>query len=173
MVVRYRIGVFKGQKAMMAGVYGYPKGRTGLPALLQIHGGGQYADSQAPLTNARRGYATLSIAWAGRISTPAYRVSPVEVKLFWDGKISDPSYKLTTDWGHSMLITPRVDMVKMHFRRFRLLIGRLTQWSLQETTVGSWLPGARRGLTFWRDSRKWMLPNWAFMAILWGVNLRF
>ena len=25
-VLRYRIGVFKGQKAMMAGVYGYPKG---------------------------------------------------------------------------------------------------------------------------------------------------
>ena len=25
-VLRYRIGIFKGQKAMMAAVYGYPKG---------------------------------------------------------------------------------------------------------------------------------------------------
>ena len=29
-VLRYRIGIFKGQKAMMAGVYGYPKGREEL-----------------------------------------------------------------------------------------------------------------------------------------------
>ena len=43
-VLRYRIGIFKGQKAMMAGVYGYPKGRKNLPGLVQIHGGGQYAD---------------------------------------------------------------------------------------------------------------------------------
>ena len=27
-VVRYRIGVFKGKKAMMAGSYGFPKGET-------------------------------------------------------------------------------------------------------------------------------------------------
>ena len=70
-VVRFRIGVFKGQKAMLAGVYGFPKGAQKLPGLLQIHGGGQYADHKAPLTNAKRGYATLSIAWAGRISRRA------------------------------------------------------------------------------------------------------
>ena len=50
-VLRYRIGVFKGQKSWMAGVYGYPKGGKKLPGLLQIHGGGQYADYKAPLTN--------------------------------------------------------------------------------------------------------------------------
>ena len=44
-VLRYRIGIFKGQKAMMAGVYGYPKGGENLPGLVQIHGGGQYADT--------------------------------------------------------------------------------------------------------------------------------
>ena len=98
-VLRYRIGVFKGKKVMMAGVYGYPKGAKNIPGLLQIHGGGQYADYKAPLFNARREYATLSIAWAGRISAPGYRVSPNEVKLFWDGKIKDSNYKLTTDWG--------------------------------------------------------------------------
>ena len=98
-VIRYRIGIFKGQKAMMAGVYGFPKGGTKLPGLLQVHGGGQYADYKAPLTNAKRGYATLSIAWAGRISAPGYTVNPDGVKLFWEGKTTDPTYKLTTDWG--------------------------------------------------------------------------
>jgi hypothetical protein len=98
-VVRYRIGYFKGNKAMMAGVFGFPKGSKNIPGLLQMHGGGQYADYKAPLTNAKRGYATLSIAWAGRISAPQYRVSPSEVKLFWDGEINDSRYKVTTDWG--------------------------------------------------------------------------
>ena len=98
-VIRYRIGVFKGKKAMMAGIYGFPKGGKELPGLLQIHGGGQYAHHNAVLTNAKRGYATLSIAWAGRLSAPGYTVSPSEVKLFWDGKKDDPRYKLTTDWG--------------------------------------------------------------------------
>ena len=67
-VLRYRIGIFKGKKAMMAAIYGYPKGATNLPGLVQIHGGGQYADYRAVLTNAKRGYATISIAWAGRIN---------------------------------------------------------------------------------------------------------
>lgn len=98
-VVRFRIGVFKGKTAKLAAVYGYPKGGTKLPGLLQIHGGGQYADYKACLSNAKRGYATVSIAWAGRISAPDYRVSPAEVRLFWDGKTEDPAYRLTTDWG--------------------------------------------------------------------------
>ena len=98
-VIRYHIGVFKGKKSSMAGIYGYPKGQTNLPGLLQVHGGGQYAHSNAVLTNAKRGYATLSIAWAGRISAPGYQVTPREVKLFWEGKTDDPKYKLTTDWG--------------------------------------------------------------------------
>ncbi|TWU38384.1 hypothetical protein [Novipirellula artificiosorum] len=59
-VLRYRIGIFKGQKAMMAAVFGYPKGAKHLPGLVQIHGGGQYADYRSVLTNAKRGYATIS-----------------------------------------------------------------------------------------------------------------
>ena len=102
-IVRFRIGVFKGTKAVLAAVYGFPKEavrkETRLPGLVQIHGGGQYADHKACLANARRGYATISLAWAGRISAPGYRVSPSEVKLYWDGKTNDPRYKLTTDWG--------------------------------------------------------------------------
>ncbi|MEM7013877.1 MAG: acetylxylan esterase [Verrucomicrobiota bacterium] len=98
-VVRFRVGVFKGEKAMLAGVYGFPKGASDLPGLLNIHGGGQYADYKSVLTNAKRGYATITIAWAGRINAPDYRVSPSEVQLFWDRKADDPKYKVTTDWG--------------------------------------------------------------------------
>ncbi|QDT40148.1 Alpha/beta hydrolase family protein [Gimesia alba] len=102
-VIRFRIGVFKGQTARLAAIFGFPKSAANstktLPGLVQIHGGGQYADHQACLMNAKRGYATVSIAWAGRISAPDYRVTPAEVKLFWDGKTDDPHYKVTTDWG--------------------------------------------------------------------------
>ena len=108
-VLRYRIGIFKGQKAMMAAVYGYPRAasrrsgakaeRQKLPGLLQIHGGGQYAHWHACLTNAKRGYATISISWGGRIDAPDYRVSPDEVKLFWEGQTDDPNYRVITDWG--------------------------------------------------------------------------
>ena len=98
-VLRYRVGVFKGQKAMMAAVYGFPKGAGKVPGLVQIHGGGQYADYKAVLTNAKRGYATISIAWAGRLTAPDYHVAPNVVKLFWDGQEDHPHYKVTTDWG--------------------------------------------------------------------------
>jgi len=98
-IVRFRIGVFKGKKAMLAAVFGFPKGGENLPGLVQIHGGGQYADHKACLMNAKRGYATVSIAWAGRISAPEYAVGPNEVKLFWEQKTDDPKYKVTTDWG--------------------------------------------------------------------------
>ena len=98
-VVRFRVGIFKGKKAMLAGVYGFPKGGKSLPALLNIHGGGQYADANSVITNAKRGYATITIAWAGRISSSQYRVSPKEVKLYWEGKTDDPAYRVTTDWG--------------------------------------------------------------------------
>jgi dienelactone hydrolase len=98
-ILRYHIGTFKGQPAKMAAIYGYPKGAKALPGLVQIHGGGQYADHRAVLTNAKRGYATISLSWAGRISSPHYRLGPPEVKLFWDDKTEDPDYKITTDWG--------------------------------------------------------------------------
>ena len=98
-VVRFRIGVFKGQPALLAAVYGFPKGAKDLPGLVQIHGGGQYADANACIANARRGYATVSIAWAGRISSSNYRVNPEGVKLFWENATSNPHYRLTTDWG--------------------------------------------------------------------------
>ena len=148
-VLRYRIGVFKGRRAMMAGVYGYPKGGEDLPGLLQIHGGGQYADYKAPLTNAKRGYASLSISWAGRISAPGYRVSPNEVKIFWEGKVEDPRYKITTDWG-------ALDAYHAPSRNGKDAFPSIpvADWTLdpiESPRNNSWFLatlGARRGLTF-------------------------
>ena len=98
-IVRLRIGIFRGQKAIMATIYGFPQGAARVPGLVQIHGGGQYADYRAVLSNAKRGDATLSIAWAGRMNAPEYHVTPKEVTLFWERTTSDPSYRLTEDWG--------------------------------------------------------------------------
>lgn len=148
-VLRYRIGVFKGTKAKMACVYGFPKGGRRLPGLVQIHGGGQYADYQAPLTNAKRGYASLSISWAGRISAPGYRVSPNEVKLFWEGKTKDPRYKVTTDWG-------ALDAYHAPSRNGKdafpsIPVAEWTLDSIESPRNNSWFLatlGVRRGLTF-------------------------
>lgn len=98
-VLRYRIGIFKGKNAMMAAIYGYPKDAKNLHGLVQIHGGGQYAYYRAVLKNTKKGCATISISWAGRINAPNYKVDLEVVKLFWEKKINDPNYKITTDWG--------------------------------------------------------------------------
>ncbi|MHC4581266.1 MAG: dienelactone hydrolase family protein, partial [Planctomycetota bacterium] len=148
-IVRYRIGIFKGQKAMMAAVWGYPRGGRDLPGLVQIHGGGQYADYRAVLTNAKRGYATISLAWAGRINAPDYRVNPDVVKLFWDGKKDDPRYKLTTDWG-------ALDAYHAPCRNSKNAFARVSPalWTLdavESPRNNPWFLctlGARRALTF-------------------------
>lgn len=98
-VVRFKVGTFKGKDSMMAAIYGFPKGGKHLPGLVQIHGGGQSASENAVLTNAKRGYATLSLAWAGRIAAAPYMVSHDGVQLFHEGKNADRNYRVTTDWG--------------------------------------------------------------------------
>ena len=148
-VLRYRVGIFKGRAAMMAAVYGFPKGQSGLPGLVQIHGGGQYADHRACLVNAKRGYATISIAWAGRLSAPDYQVSPSKTKLFWAGKTDDPDYKVTTDWG-------ALDGYHAPSRSGRDAFASLPadEWTLDPVVSprnSSWFLGAlaaRRALTF-------------------------
>ena len=150
-VLRYRVGVFKGKKAMMAAVYGFPKGGKNLPGLVNIHGGGQYADYKSVLTNAKRGYATITIAWAGRISASQYRVSPKEVKLFWENKTDDPAYKITTDWG-------ALDAYHAPSRNgkdaFATIRDGSEDWTLDDVPSprnNSWFlvtMGARRALTF-------------------------
>ena len=83
-VIRYRVGIFKGQPATVAAFYAFPKGATALPGLMHIHGGGQSANLATVVTDAKRGYASLSLNWGGNKMT------------FADGKLYDG---LNTDWG--------------------------------------------------------------------------
>ncbi len=80
----YTIGTFKGKKATMAAFYAFPtkpKGDKKIPALIQMHGGGQRAASHSAKYGADNGYATLSINWGGREMEKARSGEP------------------TTDWG--------------------------------------------------------------------------
>ena len=83
-IIRYRVGVFKGQPATIAAFYAFPKGAKALPGLMHIHGGGQSANLATVVTDAKRGYASLSLNWGGNKMTLA------------GGKIYDG---LNTDWG--------------------------------------------------------------------------
>ena len=64
-VVRYQVGVFKGAPSRVAGFYAFPKGGKKLPAVLEMHGGGQSASLNSVVTYAARGYASLSLNWGG------------------------------------------------------------------------------------------------------------
>jgi hypothetical protein len=125
-VLRSRIGIFKGQKAMMAAIYGYPKGADMLPGLIQIHGGGQYADYRAVWTNARRGYATISISWPGRINAPDYKVNPAIVKLYLEGDTATPTIELQPIGGQWMAITHHAGIPGIALVQFLQLHGPWT-----------------------------------------------
>jgi len=79
--VIYTIGTFKGKQAKMAAFYGFPTGRKNLPGVMHMHGGGQRAFMQIVKRYAKRGYATISVNWGGRIME--------------DALVDDPN----TDWG--------------------------------------------------------------------------
>ena len=64
-LIRYQVGIFKGAPAKVAAFYGFPKNAAKLPALVQIHGGGQSASLDAVITDAKRGYCSVSINWGG------------------------------------------------------------------------------------------------------------
>ena len=64
-IVRYQVGVFKGAPSRVAAFYAFPKGATKLPAILEMHGGGQSASLNSVVTYAKRGYASLSLNWGG------------------------------------------------------------------------------------------------------------
>ena len=84
-VIRYKVGVFKGAAAKVAAIYAFPKGATKLPALLQIHGGGQSASLDSVLTAAKLGYVGLSLNWGGN-----------KMSLGKEGVYTGPN----TDWGN-------------------------------------------------------------------------
>lgn len=64
-IVRYQVGIFKGSPSKVAAFYAFPKGGKNLPAILEMHGGGQSASLNSVVTFAKRGYACISLNWGG------------------------------------------------------------------------------------------------------------
>jgi len=143
-VLRYRVGIFKGKKAMMAAVYGYPKGAKNLPGLVQIHGGGGAGTEGPVLANAKEGYATISIAWDGRIKAMEYPIDNEAKQLYWDGKTDDSKYRKTTDWGDlGAFFFPR------RYEDQKILVHQLDPVdSARNSNWFLWTIGARRAITF-------------------------
>lgn len=143
-VLRYRVGIFKGKKAMMVAVYGYPKGAKNIPGLVQIHGGGGAGNEDYVLANAKEGYATISIAWDGRIRSETYPIDNEAKQLFWEGKTDDPRYRKTTDWGE----LPGFFFPRRH-KNFNHPMRKLDPVeSVRNDRWFLWAMGARRAITF-------------------------
>lgn len=68
--IRYDLGPLSGSRTnaepKIAAFYAYPVGGTNLPGLVEIHGGGQVASSEAAKYWAQQGYAAISINWGAR-----------------------------------------------------------------------------------------------------------
>ena len=64
-IIRYNVGVFKGATSKVAAFYAFPKTAGKLPAILDLHGGGQSASLSTIVTYAKRGYTALSLNWGG------------------------------------------------------------------------------------------------------------
>ena len=133
-LVRYQVGVFKGAPSRVAAFYAIPKGGIKLPALLEMHGGGQSASLNSAVTYAKRGYAGLSINWGGNKMSLGQET--------WSGP--------QTDWGKLDATHPPQRNKANHFA------GALTPDDYTLDTVESprnsnWflvLMAARRALTF-------------------------
>jgi pimeloyl-ACP methyl ester carboxylesterase len=134
-IVRYRVGVFKGQPATVAAFYAFPKGAKSLPGLMHIHGGGQSANLATVVTDAKRGYASLSLNWGGNKMTLA------------DGKIYDG---LNTDWGALDATHPPQRNKVNHFAG-GIAPDAFTLDAVESPRNGNWFLvtiAVRRGLTF-------------------------
>lgn len=84
-VIRYQVGIFKGAPSKVAAFYAFPKGGTKLPALVELHGGGQSASFNSVFSYAQRGYASISLNWGGN------KLNFGRSKMTYDGP--------QTDWG--------------------------------------------------------------------------
>ena len=120
----------------MVGLYAFPKGGTKLPGLLQIHGGGQSANLDGAVADAKRGYASLSLNWGGNKLN--FGRNPPE----YDG--------LNTDWGKVDATHPPQRNKSNHFAG-PLTPDDYTLDSIESPRNSNWflvLLAARRGITF-------------------------
>ena len=133
----YTIGTFKGRKSTMAAFYAFPTkpGKKGkLPALIQMHGGGQRASIHSVKYGADNGYATLAINWGGREMEKAQSGEP------------------TTDWG-------AVDATQTgHNSHYgSLMPDKLTIDTVESPRNNNWfliIIAAKRGITFLQKQRE-------------------
>ena len=135
-VVRYQVGVFKGAPAKLAAFYAFPKGGTNLPALLQMHGGGQSASLDCVVTDARRGFASLSLNWGGN------KLHFGRTKMAYNGP--------QTDWGKLDATHPPQRNKVNHFAG-SLSPDDYTLDAVESPRNSNWdlvLLAARRALTF-------------------------
>ena len=66
-MLTFTVGKFKGVKSRISGFYGCPNDTKGkVPALIQLHGGGQRAEIRSIKYAAQNGYACLALNWGGR-----------------------------------------------------------------------------------------------------------
>jgi dienelactone hydrolase len=61
--IRYVVGTFAGKKTRVAAFYAFPKDGSKLPGIVQLHGGGQRARSEAARFWASHGYAAVTVNW--------------------------------------------------------------------------------------------------------------
>lgn len=135
-VVRYQVGTFKGAPAKVAAFYAFPKGVAKLPGLVQIHGGGQSASLDCAVTDAKRGYAGLSINWGGN------RLNGGRQQLAHEGP--------NTDWGKLDATHPPQRNPVNHFAG-PLTPDAFTLDAVESPRNSNWflvLVAARRAITF-------------------------
>ncbi len=61
--IRYVVGTFEGRKTRVAAYYALPHSGHDLPAIVQVHGGGQRAQTQTVKFWASHGYAAIAVNW--------------------------------------------------------------------------------------------------------------
>ena len=133
-IVRYQVGVFKGAPSRVAAFYAFPKGGTKLPAILEMHGGGQSASLKSVVTYAKRGYASLSINWGGNKMSLGQET--------WSGP--------QTDWGKLDATHPPQRNQANHFAG-SLTPDEFTLDAVESPRNSNWflvLMAARRAITF-------------------------
>jgi len=133
-IVRYQVGVFKGTPSRVAAFYAFPKGGTKLPALIDLHGGGQSASLDNVVTYAKRGYASISLNWGGNKMSLGQET--------WSGP--------QTDWGKLDATHPPQHNKANHFAG-ALTPDDYTLDAVESPRNSNWflvLMAARRAITF-------------------------
>ncbi|VTT96790.1 Uncharacterized protein OS=Planctomyces limnophilus (strain ATCC 43296 / DSM 3776 / IFAM 1008 / 290) GN=Plim_3664 PE=4 SV=1: Abhydrolase_5 [Gemmataceae bacterium] len=136
-VVRYQVGVFKGEPSKVAGFYAFPKGGKNLPGLLSVHGGGQSANLDDVVADAKRGYASLTLNWGGN------RLNFGRSGVTYGGP--------QTDWGKLDATHPPQRNKVNHFIGAAFAPDEFTLDAVESPRNSNWfvvLVAARRGLTF-------------------------